>query len=228
MSNRIKRSVRLAALSAGIMYLFDPDLGNRRRSFLRDQFHRGVNRLGQRIDVLGQDLENRLIGKVRELDGSALQGGARAAGESNDWKQQNWSPTTRFVAGAIGGIAMLNCLAKRTLPAVVAGTGGFLLFVRAVGNQELAGALSGENGRARSHIGASKGSRQPQGVPAGSNAPQGTSDRRTIGSVGVDRGPMSDDQLVDEASEESFPASDAPSFTGRQAHGTSARMRQEN
>src|SRR4051812_29861424 len=69
MSNRIKRSVRLAALSAGIMYLFDPDLGKRRRSFLRDQFHRGVNRLGQRIDVLGQDLENRLIGKVRELDG---------------------------------------------------------------------------------------------------------------------------------------------------------------
>src|SRR6476659_2185156 len=67
MFNRIKRSVKLAGLSAGAMYLFDPDLGRQRRSLLRDQFHHAVNRLGRAIDVLGRDLENRLYGTVCAL-----------------------------------------------------------------------------------------------------------------------------------------------------------------
>src|SRR3954469_7909700 len=201
MFNRIKRSVTLAGLSASTMYLFDPDLGRRRRSLLRDQFHHAVNSFSRGIDVVARDLQNRLYGTVcevqhlftgrdasddvllarvrttlgrytshprsivtevrdgrlilsgpilaDEVDGlvsavkavygvrhvenkldvhqstenvSALQDGRCAPGESSDWMQQNWSPTTRFVAGALGGMAMLNCLAKRTLPAMIAGT----------------------------------------------------------------------------------------------------------
>jgi hypothetical protein len=277
------------------MYMFDPDLGRRRRSLLRDQFHHTVNRSGRAIDVLGRDLQNRLYGMVCELqqmfrghdtsddvvlarvrttlgrytshpraiethvrDGrvilrgpiladevddlvsamkavhgvrhvenkldvhqsaenvSALQGGTCAPGESIDWMQQNWSPTTRFIAGALGGVAMLNCLAKRTLPAIAVGTGGFLLLLRAFSNQDLLGAFEEggvRTGRARTS--AAKSSRQREEVPAGSNAPHGASDRRTIGTFGSDERAMPDDQLVDEASEESFPASDAPSFSRR-------------
>jgi hypothetical protein len=295
MFKRIRRSVSLAGLSAGIMYMFDPDLGRRRRSLLRDQFDHAVDRFGRAIDVLGRDLQNRLYGTVCELQQmfrghdtsddavlarvrttlgrytshprsiethvrdervilsgpiladevddlvsavkavygvrhvenkldvhqsaenvSALQGGMCAPGASSDGMQQNWSPTTRFIAGALGGVAILNCLAKRTLPAMVAGTGGLLLFVRALSNQELLGAFEkGGVGRGRGRTDAATSARQRQEVPAGSNAPHGSSDRRTIGTFGGDGGAIPDDQLVDEALEESFPASDAPSFTRR-------------
>jgi hypothetical protein len=294
MFNRIKKSVTLAGLSAGIIYLFDPDLGNRRRSLLRDHFQHVVNRFGDAIDVFGRDLQNPLYGMICDLqqlvtvpdksddvvlarvratlgrytshsraietevrDGrvmlsgpiladevdqlvwavkavrgvrhvenkldvrqskknvSALQGGIRAPGERGGWMQQNWSPTTQFVTATLGGAAMLYCLAKRTLPAMIAGTGGFLLFVRVVSNQDLQKAFEGGAGTSRAGTGATKSSRQQQEVPAGSNAPQGTSDRRTIGSYVGDGGAMPDDQLIDEALEESFPASDPPSFTRR-------------
>src|SRR3954471_7507761 len=67
MFNRIKKSVTLAGLSAGIIYLFDPDLGNRRRSLLRDHFQHVVNRFGDAIDVFGRDLQNPLYGMICDL-----------------------------------------------------------------------------------------------------------------------------------------------------------------
>jgi hypothetical protein len=294
MFHRIRSSVTLAGLSAGIMYFFDPDLGNHRRSLLRDQFHHALNRFGNAIDVLGRDLENRLYGMICELQQmltgrdtsddvvlarvrtklgrytshprpievavrngrvtlsgpiladevedvvsavkwvkgvrhvenkfdvhqsaenvSALQGGVCARGESSEWMQQNWSPTTRFIAGTLGGMAVLNCAAKRTLPAIIGGTAGFLLLTRAISNQELLGPSQAGPGRSRARTGAARTLGQRQRAPAGSNAPQGGSDRRTIGSHGDDRGEMSADRMIDVAAEESFPASDAPSFTRR-------------
>lgn len=135
MFRRIKRSVTLAGLSAGLMYFFDPDLGRRRRSWLSDQFQHLDAKFRRAIDVLGRDLQNRLHGMTG--------GGSAGSGEARSSRKGQASPA------------------------------------------------------------------------AGSNAPQGASDRRTVGSYGSDGGAMPDDQLVDEASEESFPASDAPSFTRR-------------
>ena len=99
-----------------------------------------------------RQVENKLDVHQTAENVSALQGGMCALGESSDWIQQNWSPTTRFIAGALGGVAMLNCLTKRTLPAMVAGTGGLLLLVRALSNQELIGALEGDAGTARAAL----------------------------------------------------------------------------
>ena len=288
MFNRIKRSITLTGLSAGLMYLFDPDVGNRRRALLRDRFNHAINRLGRSMDVLARDLENRLYGTICELqqlvtghdttdevisarvrsklgrytshpraidvevrdrqvslsgpiladevqdlvaavkavDGvrnvennldvyssaenvSAVQGGVRPTGEPGEWMQENWSPTARLIAGSLGGMAMLNCAARRTLPAMLCGAGGFLLLVRAVSNQNLLGTSDGITGRPS----ASTRSKQQQEMRMGSNVPSGGRDRRTIGSD--NEGTLSADQLIDEASDESFPASDTPSFTRR-------------
>jgi hypothetical protein len=67
MFKRIKRSISLAGFSAGLMYFFDPDLGNRRRSLVRDQVHHFFNRAGQAIDATARDLQNRLYGMVCEF-----------------------------------------------------------------------------------------------------------------------------------------------------------------
>ncbi len=50
---------------------------------------------------------------------------------------QHWSPAARLLAAVGGGLLMLNCLAKRTLGAVLMGTAGFGLFVRGVANRPL-------------------------------------------------------------------------------------------
>ena len=47
MFNRIKTPLMLAGVSAGIMYLFDPDLGKRRRSLLRDKLIHFRNKIAQ-------------------------------------------------------------------------------------------------------------------------------------------------------------------------------------
>src|SRR4051812_36431604 len=67
MFNRMKRAVTLAGAAAGTMYFFDPDLGRRRRSLVRDQVNHFVNSFGHAIDVTSRDLENRLQGLMCEL-----------------------------------------------------------------------------------------------------------------------------------------------------------------
>ena len=56
-------------------------------------------------------------------------------GRSNwDIAQETWAPATQLTAGALGGTLMLNCLMRRTPGAVLLGTLGFGLFVRAAAN----------------------------------------------------------------------------------------------
>jgi hypothetical protein len=46
MLKRLKRSVALAGLSAGVMYFFDPELGERRRGAVRDQINHWLSKFG--------------------------------------------------------------------------------------------------------------------------------------------------------------------------------------
>lgn len=54
-------------LGAGLMYLFDPDLGRRRQALLRDQFVHMGNELEDFFQVATRDLSNRTGGLVAEL-----------------------------------------------------------------------------------------------------------------------------------------------------------------
>ena len=53
-----------AGLGAGLMYLFDPQLGRRRRALMLDQVHSATCELGDAIDVGWRDASNRAFGTV--------------------------------------------------------------------------------------------------------------------------------------------------------------------
>ncbi len=55
-----------AAIGAGLMYLADPDRGNRRRSFVRDQVVHGIRLLGDVTDKGIRDIRNRARGAAAE------------------------------------------------------------------------------------------------------------------------------------------------------------------
>jgi hypothetical protein len=49
-------------LGAGLMYLFDPLVGRRRRALVRDKIIRLTHKAATAIDVTSRDLKNRAIG----------------------------------------------------------------------------------------------------------------------------------------------------------------------
>ena len=295
MLDRMTKTLTVAGVSAGSMYLFDPNLGKRRRSLLRDKMTHAKNKMRKSADMALRDMKHRLYGAfcelraklqsrdtsdevlvdrlrtklgryishpssvevhvrggcvtlrgpvlaaevadllcaVKSVDGvrqvenllevhaspentSALQGGRRRTGEPAEWMQANWSPTARLVAVTAGALLMLNCLAKRTLPAITFGTAGVFLILRAVTNSRIARVTEiGIRGPRSDRIAETHFKGSPQ-VPAGSNTPQVQIERVTNFSSPIQHmhGPSAD-ELIDEASMESFPASDAPSFTRR-------------
>jgi hypothetical protein len=283
MLNRIRHSLTMIGIGAGVMYYLDPDVGKRRRSKARDQLTHGWRITRRATDVTLRDIENRIYGYVCELralirgrdtsdeivadrvrskmghyishpasvvvhvrdgtvtlsglalaaeiegflralrsvDGvcavhnlidvrpsaeyvSSLQGGVRRTGERIEWMQANWSPATRFVAGTFGGLLMMNCIAKRTPAAMLAGTFGFGLFIRAIANQPLA-ELGARHQRQQRIMTGKTGARVR--APAGSNTPQG--DHIKTAST-IARNYQSDGENLNEASMESFPNSSEP------------------
>ena len=94
-----------------------------------------------------RDVENRLEVHTSAENISALQGGRPRPGEPSEWMQENWSPTARLLAGAAGTVLMLNCLTRRTPGAILLGTAGFGLTMRAATNQEMTRVLGLGSGR---------------------------------------------------------------------------------
>jgi hypothetical protein len=54
-------------LGAGLMYLYDPQLGRRRRKLALDQFHHAMCQMSDAADVTWRDASNRLQGCVAEF-----------------------------------------------------------------------------------------------------------------------------------------------------------------
>jgi len=68
-------------LGAGMAYLFDPDMGNRRRAIMRDKAVRALNKTGDAIEATAQDVQHRVIGTVSELRSRVTQAGEEISDE---------------------------------------------------------------------------------------------------------------------------------------------------
>lgn len=54
-------------LGAALAYLYDPEMGNRRRAMIRDKAVRALNKTGDAVEATARDAQYRLIGTVSEL-----------------------------------------------------------------------------------------------------------------------------------------------------------------
>ena len=202
-------------LGAGWMYLFDPQVGKRRRSLLRDQCVSSINHTTCWFDKALRDAGHRLEGILAEaqcmfdsstpsdetlvervratlghvashprlIDVHVAQGRVTLTGHApadetpgivscvssvrgvrsfdnqldshlgrdvtNDGQhrrrvqppidvmRENWAPSTRLVLGTLASALMFNCMLRRTPGAIVMGTLGFGLFIRAVSNRDV-------------------------------------------------------------------------------------------
>jgi osmotically-inducible protein OsmY len=57
-------------VGAALMYLFDPERGNRRRALLRDKFVHVAHSTGEKLDVKSRDAANRLQGLLARTKSS--------------------------------------------------------------------------------------------------------------------------------------------------------------
>lgn len=95
---------------------------------------RGVRSVDNQLDTqLGPDVDHQPIN-------------GRPSRSSWDIAQETWAPATQLTAGTLGGALMLNCAMRRTPGAILLGTLGFGLFVRASANCQLSklGSHAGE------------------------------------------------------------------------------------
>jgi hypothetical protein len=56
-----------AAIGAGLMYFFDPELGKRRRALVRDQLYHWSVRSCHVADARWRDMQNRMQGTIAEM-----------------------------------------------------------------------------------------------------------------------------------------------------------------
>jgi Flp pilus assembly protein TadB len=68
-------------IGAGLMYLFDPEGGNRRRALIRDKAIKLNRQTRETIEAKTKDLSNRAKGVVHELKSAASSENESATGE---------------------------------------------------------------------------------------------------------------------------------------------------
>ncbi len=112
-----------AGLGAGLMYLFDPRNGRRRRALARDQMTHLAHRAENAANVVAKDLRNRAQG-LASGDLSVLVGGKRALEHPF---QGGWSPSARGLMVLLGSGLFLYGLTEKFPTACILGTAGLAL-----------------------------------------------------------------------------------------------------
>jgi uncharacterized membrane protein len=159
-----------AGIGAALMYFLDPDRGARRRALVRDKFVHAAHVTGDTASTAGRDIANRTRGVIARVRSSTSNGEELAdhiveshADERNelvrredepenrelDILQENWSPATRVLSGAAGGILALYGAQRRDGIGAALGLAGLALLARGAANRDmtrLVGAGAGRRG----------------------------------------------------------------------------------
>jgi uncharacterized membrane protein len=120
-----------AAVGAGAMYYFDPRMGNRRRAMAEDQLRRLSRQASCGCDAGFRDLGNRAQGMLHDLV-QLVAHGQWPQRQRSERGRAGWTPAAKLIAATCGGALMANCLARRTPSAMLLGTLGFGMFVKAM------------------------------------------------------------------------------------------------
>lgn len=117
-------------LGAGLMYLLDPNQGERRRTAVRERATKLTQGAQDAVNLVREDMQDRWQ-KVSSGDISALTGSdpANLLG--------NWSPTARTLLGAVGGGLFLYGLTQSAPKACILGTIGLALAAEGITNANL-------------------------------------------------------------------------------------------
>jgi hypothetical protein len=113
-----------AGLGAGLMYVLDPELGRRRRAFLRDKASHLEHEAEGAVEVVGKDLRNR-------VRGLASGGGARAL---QNPLRGGWSPSGRALMTGLGAGLFAYGLTRHAPTACILGTLGVALAAEGISN----------------------------------------------------------------------------------------------
>jgi len=138
-------TISSAGFGAALMYLLDPEMGRKRRALARDKMLKTANKTAEVVDATSRDIKNRAVGLVAEAKGRLNEKLGTTDGleqQENTWRQldflqKNWSPATRFVAGAAGGFLALYGLRKTRLLGGTLTTAGLGILARAAMNTKM-------------------------------------------------------------------------------------------
>lgn len=140
-------------LGAGLMYLWDPQAGRKRRADLRNQLDASVRKLEHGRDVVVRDAANRTQGLLaetrhalearRELPAAGTSIATVARDAAASWRRERWSPSQRALAGAAGASLATYGYFRGGLKGFAMCLLGGALVARATANEQLAALVGG-------------------------------------------------------------------------------------
>ena len=130
-----------AAIGAGLMYLFDPSQGRKRRARIRDRAVHVWNETGDTVEAKTHDLTNRAQGLLHDAASFLSPGKAThrdgAHRSSSPWMPANWSPTTRMLVTAGAGLLALYGKRKGGALGTALGAASVAIITNSVSASEL-------------------------------------------------------------------------------------------
>ncbi len=119
-----------AGLGAGLMYLFDPRMGRRRRALARDKMISMAHEAREAADVVAKDMRSRAQG-LAAGDLSVLVGGRRAL---HNPLRGSWSPSGRALMTGLGVGLFVYGLTQSAPKACFLGCAGLALAAEGITN----------------------------------------------------------------------------------------------